>query len=371
MSILFDGFSIGSMDLRNRFVRSATFESAADEHGLVTDYFVRLFADLAGGGVGLIISGLAFVHPSGQLSPVQTSVADDRVIPGLARLTETVHSLGGKTAIQLSHAGRESVRYFKFLADRVALGPSYVEDDPYRPGEYREMTETDIQTAIAAFGQAARRAKEAGFDAVQVHGAHAYLFSQFLSPHSNRREDSWGGTLNNRLRIHREVYRAIRAEVGDEYPIVIKLGVQDGFPGGLEFAEGLQAAKSLAEIGFNAIEVSQGLRGASYTECEFRTKVLREADEAYFREWTRKVKEVVSVPVIMIGGLRTPRLMEDALTRGDADLVALCRPLISEPDLISRWEEGDLSRPRCVSCNKCLEAVKARQPLGCVYHRKD
>jgi 2,4-dienoyl-CoA reductase-like NADH-dependent reductase (Old Yellow Enzyme family) len=167
---------------------------------------------------------------------------------------------------------------------------------PYFEAGCRAMTEEEIAATVEGFGQAARRAVEAGCDAVQVHGAHAYLLAQFLSPQTNRRTDTWGGDLAGRLRLHLEICRAIRAQVGPNFPVFIKLGLVDGFPGGLTLAEGLQAARRLAETGYDAIEVSQGLRGAGYEQAEFRPKIVRLEREAYFRDWTRQVKEIVDVP---------------------------------------------------------------------------
>jgi len=191
-----------------------------------------MFADLAEGGVGLIITGITYVHDSGQLTASQNSIASDDCIPGLKRLTATVHNRGARIALQLFHAGRERAKFFKVKNDQ-AIAPSFVHNDPYFTEEYRPMTQEEIWDIIRAFGDAAERAREAGFDAIQLHGAHAYLPSQFLSPHTNRRGDDWGGTLENRLRFHREIYREIRTKAGEDYPVLVKIGIEDGFPGGL------------------------------------------------------------------------------------------------------------------------------------------
>jgi len=175
------------------------------------------------------------------------------------------------------------------------------------------MTRDEILEIIEAFGSAAKRAREAGFDAVQIHGAHAFLLAQFLSPYTNRRDDEWGGSLENRLRFHIEVYKAIRRNVGEDYPVLIKLGVEDGFPGGLDLTEGKRAAQILAEIGFDALEISQGLRGEMFEGTEFRTRIDGPEREAYFRAWGKEVKQNVNVPVMMVGGFRTPALMIETI----------------------------------------------------------
>ncbi len=245
MSILFDSMQIQNMMLRNRFVRSATYDHAADTNGKVTENQLTRYAELAAGGVGLIITGITYVEENGRFSQAQNSITQDEDIPGLKRLTTAVHDQGAKISIQLFHAGREAAREQK-KRNKQAIAPSFVPNDPYFSKEHRSMTEDEIWEVIRAFGNAAKRAVAAGFDAVQLHGAHAYLFSQFLSPVTNRRDDQWGGTLENRLRFHHEVYRDVRAKVGGDYPILIKLGVQDGFSGGLEFNEGKEAARILA-----------------------------------------------------------------------------------------------------------------------------
>jgi 2,4-dienoyl-CoA reductase-like NADH-dependent reductase (Old Yellow Enzyme family) len=233
------------------------------------------------------------------------------------------------------------------------------------------MTEDEILEVIRAFGEAAKRARETGFDAVQVHGAHAYLLSQFLSPYANRRGDHWGGTLKERLRFHKEIYRDIRKKTGDDYPVFIKIGVQDGFPGGLGFREGKQAALDMAEWGFDALEISSGLRGKYYKETEFRTKINRIEHEGYFRTWCQQIKKSVDVPVMMVGGLRTPELMEEVIQKGEADLISLCRPLIREPGIINDWQKGHRHRSACISCNKCYEALVKGEPLHCVIKKAE
>lgn len=354
------------MELRNRFVRSATYDGCAHE-GYVTDKQVDLYAALSEGGVGLIVTGITCVHPSGRLSKLQNSIESGDRIEGFRRLTSAVHERGAKIAVQLFHAGREA--RVPESRDEIPLAPSVLEEDPYLKGRHRAMTEDEIWEVVRAFGDGAKRAKEAGFDGVQVHGAHAYLLSQFLSPHANRRKDEWGGSLENRLRIHREIYRDIRQKVGEDYPILIKLGVQDGFHRGLEFEEGKQAAKYMGQLGFDALEISQGLRGLNYEESEFKTKISLDR-EAYYRRWCAEIKKEVNVPIMMVGGLRSLGLMEEIIQNNEADLISLSRPLIREPNLINDWESGDRHRSKCISCNKCLEGLRRGETLQCFGKRK-
>jgi len=355
------------MELQNRFVRSATYDGCADK-GFVTERQMHFYTALAEGGVGFIITGITCVHNNGRISKYQNSISSDEFISGFKRLTSAVHDRGAKIAVQLFHAGREAM--FQRSSDRVPFAPSVLEKDPFFKGEYREIKEDEIWEIIHAFGDGGKRAKEAGFDAVQIHGAHAYLLSQFLSPHTNRRKDEWGGVLKNRLRIHREIYWDIRRKVGEDYPILIKIGVKDGFPGGLEFAEGKQAAKYLAEWGLDALEISQGLRGLNYEETEFRTKINALDREAYFRNWCVQIKNQVEVPVMMVGGLRTFKLMEEVIQNKEADFISLSRPLIREPGIIKEWKKGDRHRAKCISCNECFESLLESKTLECIQLKR-
>ncbi|MCP4668949.1 MAG: NADH:flavin oxidoreductase [Deltaproteobacteria bacterium] len=368
MSILFEEMTIQNMVLPNRFVRSATYDGCAERPGRVSERQIKLFEDLAQGGAGLIISGIAHVHPSGQISVFQNSIADDDDIAGLKRLTSAVHDRGAKIAVQLFHAGRERAKVFKGRG-KEALAPSFIPNDPYFNEPYRPMEEDHIWEMIRSFGDAAKRAGEAGFDAVQVHGAHAYLLSQFLSPFTNRREDDWGGSLENRLRFHREIFRDIRAKVGRDFPVLIKIGVEDGFPQGLGFDEGKIAAELLAEWGYDALEISSGLRGQGYNSTEFRTGISRPDREAYFRHWCQELKPLVKAPVMMVGGLRSFEIMEEVIRRGEADFVSLCRPLIREPGLINEWKGGNHRKSTCLSCNKCYETILKGEPLHCARQK--
>ncbi|GAB6155211.1 NADH:flavin oxidoreductase [Desulfosporosinus burensis] len=363
MSILFEPCSLKNLELRNRFVRSATYDGFADNNGHISDGQIKLYSDLAEGGVGLIISGIAYVHHSGQVSPFQNSIAGDEFVPGFRKLTSAVHERGAKIAVQLFHGGREA-KYLK-TKNNLPLAPSILENDQYYQGEYRALTDSEIWEIIHAFGDGAQRAKEAGFDAVQLHGAHAYLLSQFLSPYTNQRQDQWGGNLENRLRLHLEIYRDIRKKVGNDYPVLIKIGVEDGFLGGLEFNEGKQAAKLLADFGFDSLEISQGLRGKRYGGTEYKTNIDSLNKEAYFRNWCREIKSQTDIPTMMVGGLRSFSLIKEIMENQEADFISLCRPLICEPNLINLWKTNENKKAKCISCNKCVEAIYKGRPIDC------
>jgi 2,4-dienoyl-CoA reductase-like NADH-dependent reductase (Old Yellow Enzyme family) len=356
---------INSMTLKNRFVRSATYDGSAEKTGHVSQKQIEIFQKLAQGGVGLIVTGITSVHACGQISSFQNSLASDDCIEGFKAMSDTVHDHGAKIAVQLFHGGREIARIYR-PEKKQAIAPSFIDDDPYFRGPYRAMTREDIHETVQAFGDAAERARKAGVDAVQVHGAHAYLLSQFLSPFTNRRDDQWGGALLNRLRLHHEIIKAIRAKVGPDYPVLIKIGVQDRFPEGLLFQDGKEAALHLARWGFDALEISSGLRGHGYENSEFQPHIVRLDQEGYFRQWCGEICRKVDVPVMMVGGLRSPGLMEEVIRNGETDFVSLSRPLIREPGIINKWKAGERQRAACVSCNQCFDRLLKGTPLHCV-----
>jgi 2,4-dienoyl-CoA reductase-like NADH-dependent reductase (Old Yellow Enzyme family) len=370
MTLPFQPFRLRNLELRNRFVRSATYDGMADSNGHVTTEQIQLYQRLASGGVALIVTGITSVHSTGQISPKQNRIDKDDHIEGLSRLVEATHAHGALLAVQLHHAGREAAPFQKWQ-NRQAVSPSGVCDEPQFAHAHRALSDDEIQEIVRAHGAAAQRAQAAGLDAVQIHGAHGYLVSQFLSPHTNRRTDQWGGTLENRLRFHKEVLKTIREQVGPDYPVLIKLGVEDlDIDEGLQIDEGAQAAAVLAEEGYDALEISAGLRGEGYENTEYMPRINTEEREAYFREYTRRIKSSVDVPVMLVGGLRSPAVIERVIEGGDADLASLCRPLIREPGLIDEWRQGRRRRAACVSCNLCLEALLQGQTLSCRARKK-
>jgi 2,4-dienoyl-CoA reductase-like NADH-dependent reductase (Old Yellow Enzyme family) len=217
-----------------------------------------------------------------------------------------------------------------------------------------EMTNAEITAAVDAFAQAAQRAQAAGFDAVQLHAAHGYLIGQFLSPHTNRRTDAWGGDFERRLRFLAAVCEAVRGRVGADYPLFAKLGMMDNLeqaPDGLTPDDGAQIVSRLADLGLDAVEVSGGYGG----DADFNTRLAvgSRVPEAYFRPLAQRAKAATHLPVILVGGLRSRTVMDDVLASGDADLIALCRPLIREPDLPQRLRAGRATASACISGGHC------------------
>lgn len=344
--MLFNKARIGTLELRNRLVRSATAEMMADEVGRPLPPLAELYRDLSSGGVGLIITGHMCVHLSGKAHPGMTGVFADELIPGLRTLADAVHAEGGAVAMQINHAGRQSRGG---LVDDP-IGPSAHPAVPPRSGA-REMTIAEIEMLIDAFAQAARRAKEAGFNAVQIHAAHGYLVSQFLSPIANQRSDEWGGNLGNRSRFLRRIIAAVRAEVGLGFPVLAKLGIRDESEEGLTLEEGVSLIGQLSEWGLDAVEISGGL--AETGTFNIAGDIGPGQNEATFRSWAQAAREAAELPIILVGGMRSLGVMEDVLQSSDAQFISMCRPLICEPDLPSRLSSGIAEAAACVSKNRC------------------
>jgi 2,4-dienoyl-CoA reductase-like NADH-dependent reductase (Old Yellow Enzyme family) len=344
--MLFTPGHIGTLALPNRLVRSATAERMADADGRPRPRLKALYQELARGGVGLIITGHMYVHPSGKAHPEMTGIHSDELIPSLAELADAVHREGGRVVVQINHGGMQCSR--EAVPETVA--PSAV-DAPFLTGPAREMTADEITLLIQAYGQAARRAREAGFDGVQIHGAHGYLVSEFISPFANRRTDEWGGDLEGRMRFLRAICQDVQEQVGPDYPVLIKLGTMDGVEGGLAPEQGVRVVAALEGLGLNALEISGGIGGGR--NLNVRTGIRSEADEAYFRPLARQARPATRLPIILVGGFRSRRVMEEVLADGDADFISLCRPLICEPDLPNRLRAGSQERSSCISANRC------------------
>jgi 2,4-dienoyl-CoA reductase-like NADH-dependent reductase (Old Yellow Enzyme family) len=365
MSRLFEETEINGMRLKNRFVRSATWEGMATEDGSFTPRLVELYRRLAEGQVGLIITSHAYVRKDGQAGLFQLGIHEERLKDGLKEMVNAVHGAGGRIVLQLAHAGFFA-NYKLSGMTPLAVSPS----DQFSKSSRRVLSEKDIREIIVAFGRAASRAREAGCDGVQLHGAHGYLLSQFLSPAFNKRNDSYGGAIENRARALIETLGKVRAEVGKDYPVLIKLNSEDCLEGGLTRSDSLKAGALLQGAGIDAIELSGGTV-LSGTLKPSRAGIKSEDKEAYFREASKAFKEALSVPIILVGGVRSPGLAEKLLDQGYADYFSMSRPFIREPDLVKRWASGDRSKSRCISDNQCFDPAMAGEGVYCVTEKKE
>lgn len=327
---MFNPASISSLKLPNRFIRSATAEFAANTDGTVTNEYYKLYTNLALGEVGLIIQGHLYIMDEGKAHEYMAGIAHEFHVDGLKRVTQSVHDAktGTKIAAQLNHGGIHSVS---------KKAPSKRENK-----ESFEMNDEDIETIIEKFGKAAVRAKKAGYDAVQIHAAHSYLLSQFLSSKTNQRSDSWGGSLENRAQILISIFQKVRSQVGSSFPILVKMNNSDEPDQGFPVEEASKVAKWLEEEGLDALEIS----GRS----TIRTKFEK---EGYFVKNAQIISQNIgSLPLSVVGGFRSISRIQQ-IRNEFADFISISRPFIREPNLVKRFREGK-REVDCISCNKCF-----------------
>jgi len=366
MKKLFDKTKINQMELKNRFVRSATWEGLANPDGSCNEKLAELMLELAKGQVGLIITSHTYVNQTGQAGIKQLGIYSDQLISSYIEMVEKVHREGSKIIMQIAHAGgRASVQLIK----SQPFGPSSLEIKDCMM--CREMTKAEIFQTIKDFKNAVVRAKKAGFDGIQIHAAHGYLFSQFLSPFFNKRKDNYGGSIENRARLILEILRAIRTELGKQFAVFIKLNSEDFIEGGFTQSEMIQVSAMLESAGIDAIELSGGT-SLSLSKYSFSRvgKIDSKEKEVYYRDAARLYKEKITVPLILVGGIRSYEVAKKMVDKERIDYISLCRPLIREPDLIKRWKRGNTERAACISCNKCFEPVRAGKGIYCVIENQ-
>lgn len=358
MSILFEPTRIGQLEVKNRLMRSATAERLVDKDSAATDELIKLYKTLAEGEVGTIITGHTSIDPRGRAGWQMMSLENDRMIKPLQQLTKVVHEHEARIFVQLSHAGRYApgaIIQSRPLA--VWLDPNEEQRGQYPPEEAKPSDITDL---INKFVNAAVRAQEAGFDGVQLHSAHGYLISQFLSPMFNKRKDEWGGSLTNRARFLTEVIRQIRSRTGSGFAIWAKMNCEDFIQGGMTVNESIATAKLLKESGLDALEISGGVT----FETVIRKGVPKTVPEAYFLPQAEQFRAALpGFPLALVGGIRSYAMMEKILGEKGINLVSMSRPFIREPQFALKLRKHK-SVADCISCNLCLtkkqESVKCR-----------
>jgi 2,4-dienoyl-CoA reductase-like NADH-dependent reductase (Old Yellow Enzyme family) len=353
MPTVFDPFKIKDITLPSRIVRSATAERIAMRDEKEGETLGQIYASLAEGGAGLIISGHIAVHPSGRLHASMPLMHGGFNAKAWRLAVTLAHKAGCTVFFQLNHGGG------RCRVENDVVRPVCVSCLPERPNDPMlgaELTGNDIRELIAAYSAAARHARELGADGIQVHGAHGYLISQFLSPSANRRADEWGGSLEGRANFLRSVFRAIRESVGPDFPLGVKLGACDDDPAGLKIEETLQAAKWLEADGLDFIEIS----GAFRSDIAMR-RAGPGKNEGYYLPFAEQFKKLLKIPVVAVGGLRSLEKMNEALSRNQCDAVAMSRPLICQPDLPVVLRGGGKSE--CRGCNLCL--LRHDRQTGC------
>lgn len=362
MKKLFYKTKINHMELKNRFVRSATWEGLANSDGSCSGELADLMLKLAKGQVGLIITSHAYVNQTGQAGIKQLGIYSDQLISSYIKIVEKVHREGSKIIMQIAHAGgRASAQ----LVKSQPFGPSSLEIKDCMM--CREMTKSEIFQIIEDFKNAAVRAKKSGFDGVQIHAAHGYLLNQFLSPFFNKRKDEYGGSIENRARLILEILQAIRSELGRQFAILIKINSDDFIEGGFTQSEMVQVSAMLESAGIDAVELSGGtsLKISSYSSSRVG-EIDSKKEEVYYRDAANLYKEKITVPLILVGGIRSFEVANELVEKELADYISLCRPLIREPDLIKRWKRGNTERAACIYCNKCFEPTRAGKGIYCV-----
>jgi 2,4-dienoyl-CoA reductase-like NADH-dependent reductase (Old Yellow Enzyme family) len=387
MDPLFSSSRIGGLTLGNRLICSATYESMADRDGFITDELIKRYINLAKGDIGLIITGYFNVHPRGKAFGRQSGAFDDKFLPGMINLVDEVHRAGGKIAVQIAHGGRQSP---KKVTGFAPIAPSAFGFDPVSLNKPVAATDADIHEIIDAFAAAAGRVKASGADAVQLHAAHGYLINEFLSPFFNRRRDEWGGSPENRFRFLKEIILSVKREVGEDFPILVKMNTKDYTPKpGIDYELARQYAGWLADLGIAALEISGGTYFTFHT---VRGDIPKEELVRALAWWMRPAAKIIfgkqkkacrfqsiyhfqaaeaikpvlgQTPLIVVGGIRKLSEMQRVLYEGKADYLSLSRPFIREPFLVKRLKAGKSVEATCTSCNKCFAAVFNDLPLRC------
>jgi 2,4-dienoyl-CoA reductase-like NADH-dependent reductase (Old Yellow Enzyme family) len=393
MKNVFESWSLGTLRLKNRIIRSATHEGMAHPDGMPTDDLEKTYQRLAAGGAGAIITGYVGVKRNGRTFSNMRMFDHDGFIDVYKGINDKMKEFGAPVIVQLAHGGSRSNGK---LTEEDIISPSYRRKN--ESGDVcREASEADILSIIDAFVGAVVRARKAGFDGVQLHAAHGYLLSEFISPNLNRRKDKWGGTVENRLRVVTEILQRARQKVGT-YPILVKISAHDQFKNGMTEQDAVTTTRLLQDSSCDAIEVSCGYGDFLYTvrmpklpidallglmsgyreRSSFQKRLFRTVAPLLGKVYTplhnynvdaaELIKRNVTIPVIVVGGIRNLQDITDIIGKKDIDCVSLSRPFIIEPDIVEKFRQGKQESSRCIDCGYCLLGV-AGAPLRCYYGR--
>lgn len=328
MSYLLKSLQAGTLRLDNRLVMPPMATAKAESDGKVSQDILDYYKEKSEGGhISLIIIEHSFITPEGKASKNQLSVSDDNMIEGLRKLADVIHQNGSKAIMQLNHAGSAAE---KEVIGTMPVGPSAV-INPRKGNMPRELTDKEIDDIIQAFYDAARRTKEAGFDGVEIHSAHGYLLNQFFSPLTNKRKDEYGGSIHNRIRIHLKVIEAVRSAVGNDFPILLRLGASDYMEGGSTIEDSQIAAKEFEKAGIDILDISGGFCGYVVPGC---------SEQGYFAQLSESTKKVISIPVILTGGITEAKAAEQLLADGKADLIGVGRAIFKDSTWAQRAVES-------------------------------
>jgi 2,4-dienoyl-CoA reductase-like NADH-dependent reductase (Old Yellow Enzyme family) len=365
MSSLLTPARIGSVEIRNRVVMPPMTTRTSDDDGHVTDDTIAYYMARVRGGVGLITCEMASPEKAGRHRRRELGIYDDRFLPGLTRLAEAIHAGGAKASIQLGHGGGHTR---VDICGETPIAPSAIPHPVFEVTNEtivpQAMSHARIGETIAAFAAAADRARRAGFDCVEIHAAHGYLISQFLTPFENRRTDRYGGSLANRARFGLDVLRAVKAAVPG-MPVIFRISVDDYFPDGMPYEEGRQVAIWAAEAGADALHIAAG----HYRSLPSAARMIppMEYPDATFLDYAADIKTQVNVPVIAVGRLGDPATAAEAVSSGKADFISLGRTLIADPDWVEKVRRDEPVR-RCLACNTCVNEMRGGAKLRCVVN---
>jgi len=387
MNKVFEPFQLAGITFPNRIIRSATYEGMSETDGTPTEQLEKKYTALAQGGVGGIITGFIGVNEQGRSGSHMSLLNSNENIKAYKKITQKMHELGTPIIAQINHCGGQTKEEDTKMP---VIAPSKISD--YKA---KEMTKAEILEVIEAFVQGIKNAKEAGFDGVQIHIAHGYLLSEFVSPRMNRRNDEWGGNTENRFRIVKTIFEKARKEVGN-YPIIAKINGYETLKNGMSIGESVKIAKLLEQVGCNAIEVSNGtikaglatMRGnvpwemivAQNDRLNKMPRVVKSiigtvAEKAfpqpqpkslYNLDAATAIKNAVNIPVIVVGGITNMNEIENIINQNKSDLVSMCRPFILEPDLVNKFKTGKQTQSKCIQCNFCIIGIE-KAPFRCYY----
>ena len=362
-SKVLEPFKIGKLELKNRFVMSPMVTNYCDHEGHVTERFKAYHEARAKGGVGLIIIEATYVTPTGKGFSNECGISNDSHIDGLRELTNTVHKYGTKIATQLYHGGRQT---HASVIGKAPTAPSPIAC-PVCQEVPEELSIPEIKRIVTQFGDAAKRAVKAGFDAIELHGAHGYLLNQFMSSYSNKRTDEYGGSLENRMRFPLEVLKSVRDAVGKDFPLIYRLSSVEFVEGGLTLEDAKAFAKVLVDHGIDAINVSGGVY-------ESAAMIIQPAaiPQGLYIENAYEIKKAINsaVPVMVVGRIKEPMMAEKIIEEGKGDLVVIGRALIADPEFPNKIANNELDDIRkCIGCNQgCIDRLFMDIDIGCLVN---
>ena len=360
MKNLFHPIKVKNLLFKNRLIMPALASFLFDDEGNITDAIVEHYRRRANSGVSMLIVEACAVSPEGIVSPHQGRIFDDRYIDGFSRLAAAIRERGAIAGIQIHHSGRQT-------------SPRVINQNPVAPsplpcptikGDVMPLTKEEIREIVRKFGDAAERAVKAGFDLIEIHGAHGYLINQFLSGFSNIRDDEYGGSVENRTRFAKEVVEEIRGRIGDEFPLSFKISAQEFVPNGLTTEESIEIIKILIDAGIDLVQVSAGCDATPEWICQ-----PMYMKEACLVDSAARIKNAVNIPVMAVGRINDPVLAEEIISKGFADFVCMGRAILADPELPKKAEAGRLDEINmCIACNTCMESIFRKGRIECLVN---